>query len=125
MPDEITQPKPLAIVIASEVKESLSKFNIRRLAVDQLVDEEAKVRTNLIVKALSERRKAEQDVRKTKPDNTTYDAEGNVKEESFTKAKIDELKKIKERIAKIDKSLTEAIDKADYKELKNLLAQQK
>lgn len=114
---------PVAITLQADVKAAIGTRNteVRTRVVNDLVEQEIAARAALLSKALVVRRDQANDVKKAeKPDQVSYDAEGKVVTQSFSKAGADALKKAKEKLAKTDKAIAKAVDEADYEGLKNL-----
>lgn len=131
MSDEVTKPEessavePVAVEIRKDVKQHLEDYQtdgtIRRKVVDHLTNTEIMRRTDMLVKAMDVRYEAEKELSKIKPDSVAYDEGGAKHHELFTKAKVDERKKCKEKLAKIDKAINKAINDADYDSLRKIL----
>ena len=91
-------------------------------AKDALVEKELSERKDLFLTGISKLQDLQRDAHKLKPDVDTdkFDAEGKmVGVPSFSKAKLEEIKKHKEQVAKVEN----AIDKAfggDFSKLKEL-----
>lgn len=111
---------PVAIQIRNEVKELVQKADIRSRVVTALVEAESSARADMLSNALIERKKLEGEIKKVRPDVKTYDEDGKILSESYTKQQVDDLKKLKEKLQKLDKELNKAITEADYEGLKNL-----
>jgi len=123
MPTEPTQQAepavaPVAEEIRNDVKQQVdaeqTHGTIRTRVVTHLVDAEIERRTNLLVKAMANRKAAAKEVDKIKPDQVQHEESGKVAMTSYSKAKIDELKKCKKKLSKIDKAINRAINEADY-----------
>lgn len=54
------------------------------------------------------------EVNRIKPDNVTYNEDGEKQAELFTKKQADALKKAKEKLAKCDKAIDKCMNNADY-----------
>lgn len=78
--------------------------------VEALVNRELSKRSAAIVQALDGLSELEKQLKRTKPDQASYNADGSVASETFSKSKLDELLKLKGKIEKyikaIDKALT-------------------
>jgi len=118
--EETVKVVPVAIQIRNEVKEQVQSADIRSRVVAALVEAEAAARADILSAALVERKKLEGEIRKVKPEVKTYDIDGNITSETYTKQQVDDLKKLKEKLQKLDKELAKAITEADYEGLKNL-----
>lgn len=76
--------------------------------IDALAAREVQKRADAIVKVID---MLEADTRKMhslRPDNVTFNADGTKASETFSKTKLDELVKAKERVAKLEKALNDA-----------------
>ena len=93
---------------------------IRQMVVDWMANDEVEARKQLVYNAIKDREKLEREIVKIKPDHETFDAEGKPTK-MFSKEKFDELKKAKERLAKLDVAIDEALGTPPkYEKLKNL-----
>lgn len=77
---------------------------------DYLVEEELKRRADLLLKGLAKKSELERDIRKVKPDQQSFDATNKLVSESYSKGKAEELKRLKEQLAKIEKALEAALN---------------
>jgi chaperonin cofactor prefoldin len=88
--------------------------------VDRLAEDEIKKREDLLVQGLAKLDEADKEVKKIKPDQGSYDADGKlIGEATFSKAKADELKKAREKLEKISNALEKAFN-GDFQKLKEL-----
>ena len=112
-------PVPAYVALRSDVKTRIDSCSdqVRQRVVEQLAEAEIQRRTILLATVLDKRKEAERAVYKIKPDLVSYNEAGAVTSTSYSKAKVDELKKAKELLAKIDKAIEKAINEADYEEL--------
>ena len=130
MSDEVTKPEesstvePVAIGIREDVKQHVEDHQtdgtIRQKVVDHLTNAEVDRRTEMLVKAMAVREETAKDLKKMKPDQVQYEESGKISMTSFSKTKFDELKKCKDKLAKIDKAINRAINDADYDSLKKI-----
>lgn len=96
--------------------------NVEDQIINVFVDREVDRRAKAVVNVIDQTIKMEQDLRKLKPDVVTYSDNGDVATSSWTKAKLDEKKKLEERIQKFANAVNKAIDKDDYSDVFNLSA---
>jgi hypothetical protein len=97
---------------------------VESTVVDMLVDKELQRRTPPIVQGLDKLGELDGELKKAdKPDDRTFNKDGSVKDESYSSKKIEEIKKIKERIQKLTNAINKALDNGDLKELNQLLQQ--
>ena len=96
---------------------------LQNQVVTTLVDQELIRRCALVVAGIVKIRQLELDLRKVnKPDNEAFDAEGKVVHQTYSKGKLEEIKKAKEKIETWDRAINNAIGKADYKRLEELVS---
>lgn len=131
MPDEPTKQEestpvvPVAVEIRAAIKEEVekeqNKGEVRRKVVFHFTHQEVGRRTDLLVKALDKRSEVARELGKIRPDTVHYAEDGVKQPEFFSKPKHEERKKCKERLVKIDKAINNAIEKADYDGLQNIM----
>jgi len=109
--------------IASQIVELAPR--VEDDVVEVLVERELTKRTEAIVQCMDTLAKMEGDLRKIKPDQASYDGDGKVISESFSKNRFEEKKKLIERIGKFTAAITKAIEKADFSDVYNLKNQGK
>lgn len=63
-----------------------------------------------MLKVISDLDDAKKAANRVRPDAVTYDGEGRILSEAFTKAKLEEHKKAQELIVKLETALNEALD---------------
>jgi hypothetical protein len=83
-----------------------------------LADQVKEKRVKAVLTALNLKEEKEKELKKIKP-TQTFDAEGKVASETFSKADNDNRKKTQEALTKIEKALNEALDpeKPNYENL--------
>lgn len=107
----------LLALVAEKVKES-GPVVYQRM-VETLVEKEISDRVNLLDKALQKRFQLQVDLRKAnKPDVETFNADGSTATQSFTKGKLEEIKKAKEALEKHEQALEKALASNDWNRLK-------
>jgi hypothetical protein len=84
-----------------------------------LADRESEKRVSALVIGFDNIQKLENEYRKlNRPDDVRYhDAEGTQASSTFSKGRIDELKRLKERIEKYDRAFNEAVAHGKFDEL--------
>lgn len=102
-------------VIAERLKYSTGSVSDR--VVDALVEKELAKRVELILAALGERDRLKKEQNKLKPDNVSYDADGKIVGESFSKGRLDELNKNKAQLEKLEKAIDAALTDGDFSKL--------
>jgi|SRR5882724_2643018 len=88
--------------------------------VDALVSRELNRRSDSLVQAMDKLSKLEVDLKKIKPDVVTYDINGKVASESYSKVKSEEYKKLNEKIGKFTKAIAKALENSDFSDVYNL-----
>lgn len=106
------------IKIAEQITNIAPKVEDSIVAV--FVERELEKRSTATVKVLDDLLKLESTLKKIRPDVKTYDADGKVTSESYSKAKADELKKTKERITKYTNALSKALEEGDFENVYNI-----
>lgn len=83
--------------------------------VETMVERETNKRSTALVTVLDLLAREELDLKKIdRPDTEAYDGEGKVVSSTYTKGRIEEIKKAKESIAKKQKAISDALEKNDY-----------
>lgn len=77
--------------------------------IDKLATVEIEKRADALLNAVNAAVATKRELQKVKPDNVTYDGEGKVASETYSKAKIDEKKKLQEKLAKIEAAVEKAV----------------
>ena len=86
---------------------------------DAMVEKEVAARVDLLDKALQKRFQLLTDLRKVdKPDNESFNADGTVASATYSKARLEEIKKAKEALAKHESALEKALANNDFGKLK-------
>lgn len=88
--------------------------------IEALVAREVTRRSDALTKAIDALSKMEGEKRRVKPDQVQYNEDGSVKDQSYSKLKTEELKKLNQKIDKYTNSINKALDKADYGDVYNL-----
>ena len=84
------------------------------------VEIEISARVKLTIAAFDELKTISSNIKKIQPDSVAYDIEGKVVSSGFSKAKLDERKKLIERQEKLEKALESAFaEKPNFELLKN------
>ena len=117
-PEEV--PSTTVIAVLSAIQESIKSGNssVKDLVIQASVSAEINRRKDVLLQALNEYKTKDSALKKESyPDIKTYNADGTVASATFSKAKLDELSKSKQELAKLSKLIGNAIDKGDYSEL--------
>ncbi len=114
------------LTVQTKVAEQLANLSpkVEEKVVEALTKRELDKRSDAVVKILDLLSRSEVDVKKLGPDLYTFDAEGKRTSEAYSKARTEERKKAHERIEKLTKALTKALDNNDYGDLYNLAKEQ-
>lgn len=91
------------------VKISNSTRQVVDAVVDQFVTLEVTRRTDLLFKAIEDCNKQRNEFKKIKPDVQSFDADGKLISESWSKTKVEERKKAIEAIKKKEKVIEKAL----------------
>ena len=99
------------------VDEEQSSGALRGQVVRELASDEIERRRDLLIDAMRDRKTIMADIAKIRPDQRAYNANGNVTNESYSKAKVDELAKTRKRLNKLETAIRKAVENADYSQL--------
>jgi hypothetical protein len=112
----------LFLEVGKEIKNELLAQNgsVREAYIEKEVASKLASRVSLVEKAFVELSNIKKDLAKIKP-TQSFDLDGKVTAESYTKDQVDAKKKATERYNKIEKAITKAFDTADYTDLENLV----
>ncbi len=115
---EEVKPNPF-VEIQKEVKSRLVVTNdlVREKYIESEVSVKLTERVALVKSAVAKVVELEKELKKIKPDQLAYDADGKVVQEFFSKAVSDKLKETKEKIVKLEAAITKAFETADYSDL--------
>lgn len=112
-----TKAQGLLADVASRIKESGPQVYARLR--DAMVEKEIASRVDLLDKAFQKRFQLLTDLRKVdRPDQETYNADGSVATASYTKPRLEEIRKAKEALAKHENALEKALASNDFSKLK-------
>lgn len=107
------------ISIQTEVKSRLVSDNqaVREKYIESEVSAKLSERVTLVKSAVGKVVELEKELKKIKPDQIAYDADGKVVQEFYSKPIADKLKETKEKIVKLEAAITKAFETADYSDL--------
>lgn len=110
----------------SSVKEkvSASTTDVLDRAKTALVEKELVERKDAFLAALNKLQELQREGKKIKPDDERFDADGKLVSAAYSKAKVEELKKHKEQVAKVEKAIAKAFE-GDFSKLKEAAQGQK
>ena len=106
----------ISIRDAVAAKIAASNDTVHDRIIDILTTKEVERRVDGILKALEERDKLDKELRKIKPDVQTFNEDGSVKDSAYSKGKLDERKKVTERLSKVETAINEALA-GNYKKI--------
>lgn len=108
--------------IQAQVKDQVktSTDQVVKQLVNSLVEIEVNNRVDLLRKAIEAGDTINKEIQKIKPDQTSYDSAGKVVSETYSKTKVEELKKANAKLEKVNKAIDKYIDTGDISDLKNL-----
>jgi hypothetical protein len=112
-----TKAQGLLADVADRIKQSGPEvYNRLR---DKMVDTEISERVALLDKGLQKRFTLMTDLRKVdKPDNEAFNADGSLAHGTYSKARLEEIKKAKEALQKHEGALEKALASNDFSKLK-------
>jgi len=89
--------------------------------VDAMVTREVNKRSQAIVTVMDKLHRLENETKKiSKPDQESYDGEGKLVSQTFSKEKAKAIKEHGEKVEKVRKALSKALDEGDYSLLYDL-----
>lgn len=105
-----------------KVAESIANIapKVEDQVVEVIVERELEKRATAIVKAMDTLSKFETDLRKIKPDQTSFSETGEKVSETYSKAKLEEKNKLTQKIEKNTKAINKALETGDYQDVYNL-----
>jgi len=95
--------------------------DVRNAVVKHLVDEKLEERKQMVLKGLSKLKEAKLAVTKAEKAGTVYDASGKALPSQYTKPQVDEIKKAKEAVTKLENAIEQALTNANYDKLAGLV----
>jgi len=104
--------------VSTTIKENATTEAIDRVKA-AFVEREVNKRTDALTKAFDTLQEERKNLAKFKPDNVSYDQDGEEVSVSYSKTKIEERKKLVQKIEKIEKTIGKALS-GDFSELYNL-----
>jgi hypothetical protein len=90
---------------------------VRNTLVNVLVDKELDRRVKLVLEALDKRDALVAEGRKIKADVVSYNADGSVAQEAWSKAKLEERNKHQQQLDKLEAAIEAALERADFSKL--------
>lgn len=94
---------------------------VRQKVVDILADRGIEARATALEKALTRRSDLQRDLKKAeKPDVEHFNPDGSPAPALYTKAKVEEVKKAREALDKVEKAIDLALTKNDFTKVKEV-----
>ena len=93
---------------------------VPQTVTNHYVDKEIDSRVELTISAVDTLANLEKQLKKLRPDQEQYDAEGKLLVASYSKAKLEERKKIIERQERIETALRDVFENGAFEKLKKL-----
>jgi hypothetical protein len=106
------------IKVRAQIEESAGAVSGQ--VVDHFVQEEIDARVSKTIKAVSELKALEGQLRKLRPDQEQYDGEGKLAAAYYSKVRLEERKKVMEKTERIEVALNDVFQKANFDKLKKL-----
>lgn len=95
---------------AIDEKIATSGAAIRETAINHFADNERKRRSDIVVTAVNTQRELEADFRKiNRADQVLYDASGAVAQEHYTKGRLGDIKKLNEKVTKLELAINKVL----------------
>lgn len=102
----------VASVVAERSKE------LKSALVASLAEKELEVRGKALLAVYDEIVKTKAEIKKVKPDHETFNLDGTTATVAYSKAKVEEVKKLNEKLAKLEKAFSLAVDQNDFSKVK-------
>lgn len=105
-----------------KIAESIANISpkVEDQVVEVLVERELEKRSNAIVKAMDTLSKFEVDLKKIRPDQTSFSETGEKVSETYSKVKLEEKNKLLQKLDKNTKAINKALETGDYQDVYNL-----
>jgi len=87
---------------------------------EHFADETIKKRVDQVKQAMTQLDNLERDLRKIKADQVAYDESGKVVHTLYSREKLEERKKLTQRIEKVQRAIDKALTKGDYGDIGGL-----
>lgn len=105
--------------VASEVASVASTPAILDSVVKSLVSQEINRRSDALLKVINQAFSLKKELYKVKPDILSYNVDGTVAQAAWSKPKLEEKKKLEEKLDKLDRAIAKAVEKGDYTDVFN------
>jgi hypothetical protein len=109
--------------ITDKVAEQITTISpaVNESVVNFLVNKEVDKRSSAIIQGIDKYNGLKNDLRKVKPDQVLFAEDGKEVSSGYSKAKLEERKKLIEQIEKLEKALDQAIGGGDMSKLYDLV----
>lgn len=92
-----------------------SGSDVKNNILDTLYNNELKTRTDACLKVLTKIEEKEKELKKLKvSDNNIYDEKGTVVAGGYSKARVDDIKKVSDELERLNKALENALENNDF-----------
>lgn len=88
--------------------------------IEIMTEEQLKKRVSTLLATMTMADNLVKDIRKIKPDHVLLTEEGSVVSSGYSKQKLEELNKLKAKLAKVEKAINKALETGDYGDINNL-----
>jgi len=116
----ITTSQTIGGLVSAQIADASKSTRIIDSVVKELVNTEIERRADALLKAINLATTTRRELYKIKPDIVSYNADRSINSEAWSKAKLDERQKLTEKLDKIDKVISKAVDKGDYADVLSL-----
>lgn len=120
MPDETIVPTPFNIYAEIKLAIADQSPKVKTQIIQSYVDKELTRFLEATSKALEALEGFKSEAKKIKADVTTYNLDGTVANESYSKAAVDKSKELKEKITKYENAIDQALVQNDFKKVLEL-----
>lgn len=119
---ENTVSKYTELLDTFKTKVAVSSPKVIDGVVEKLTNAEIEKRQETVIKALESIRQIDRDLKKMKPDQNSFDGDGNLVTATYSKDEAKKIKDLKNKKAKLDEAINLALsDKPDFSKLNNLV----
>lgn len=117
---KVSATKSINVAVAEKL--SAAGSIVLNSVIDRIAEVEIKRRADALLKAVEAAERLQRDLNKVnRPDQVVYSTDRKPVSEGYSKARLDEIEKLTQKLAKIDKAVAKATaDKPDYTDLLNL-----
>lgn len=115
--------KSKAVEILTGVTERIKSQNdwVKKALEDKLVQQELDLRVSVLEKLLTKRSEAQGAIKKVdKADQITYNADGSPAAQTYSKERLEEIKKAKKALDDVDNAIDKALNDADWQKAKEI-----